>query len=135
LVASVALLAASLFLSARNTPVDVNFNRQGNFLLFYLAAFAGIGLCVTIARILPRIGWLEFCGRNAIVILAFHRPAGALVEHAAGRHLWTLPFRSYTSLLSYDLFHTAAAVALCAPIALAVERWWPGVIGRAERRV
>jgi fucose 4-O-acetylase-like acetyltransferase len=128
--AAVALAAANLALSWRNGPVDMNSRSFGNPVVFYAAAFAGIGCWLAISRLLPPTRALAWLGRNTLVILAFHRPAGSLVEHVLGRRLWSLPFLSYSALLSWSAFHAAAAVVLCAPIAFAVNRYFPFVLGR-----
>jgi len=126
----IVLAAVNAWLMRFNQPVDMNLRRFGYLPVFYLAAFAGIGGAVALSRLLPRLPALEWLGRNSLVILVCHVPAGSLVANAIGRRLWRQPFTSWTAMLISSAFHAAVAIAICVPLSLAVNRWFPWVLGK-----
>ncbi len=65
------ILGVHLVLAFWNGRVDMNWNNQGNFLLFYLAAFSGISGWLLMARMMPASRIVAYVGQNTLTILCY----------------------------------------------------------------
>lgn len=106
-----------------NTTVDTASNAVGNFALFYSAAFAAIVFFVLICRMIDNVGFMDFMGRNSLVILIFHMPIIQLVLHFTGTDLDP----AMMSLLP------VVVVVLCVPVIYFINHFVPELIG--QRRI
>lgn len=102
-----------------NTRVDTASNVVGNFALFYPAAFAAIIFCAIICRMIDKIGFVNFIGRNSLVILIFHMPIIQLILYLAGTYM------TFAMLLLLPV----AVVILCVPVIYFINRFVPELIG------
>ena len=105
-----------------NTRVDTASNVVGNFALFYPAAFAAIIFFVIICRMVDNIGFVNFMGRNSLVILIFHMPIIQLILYLAGTYM------TFAMLLLLPI----AVVILCVPVIYFINRFAPELIGQGK---
>ena len=65
------LFAAGNFLLTGH-QVDMRYNRMGNYFLFYLGAFSGIGLCLSLSYLIQQNKVLEYLGKNSMMLFIWH---------------------------------------------------------------
>ena len=69
---SIFIFIMSYLLSQLNSIVFMYQNNYGNYILFYLTAIMGIVLYLNISKKLSKSEFLNFFGRNTLIILVFH---------------------------------------------------------------
>ncbi len=52
--------------------VDMRLNRMGNYFLFYLSAVSGIAMCVSWSHLIKQNKFLEYLGRNSMILFVSH---------------------------------------------------------------
>ena len=70
-------IVATLFLvnfwaGITNKPVDMFSGSYGNYFLFYIAAFAGTAMVITVVRLIKKCPTLSFLGQNSLAIMGLH---------------------------------------------------------------
>jgi fucose 4-O-acetylase-like acetyltransferase len=65
-------LTASLVIGMNNKSIDIFSNSFGNFFMFYLAALSGIGITLTISKLINKNVILQFAGKNTLLLLPLH---------------------------------------------------------------
>ena len=112
----------------------------GHIGLFPLTAFMGIALVFVVARLVPQWRWLQYLGEITITIYGLHALFYHFVNPPAAR--WTdanlgpwlteqLGLSAGSGLFVVATVITALSVASTVPVAWAIHRYIPQVIGRA----
>ena len=102
-----------------NVPIDTASNVVGKFGLFYLGAFAAIILLTVLCRMVGKVGFICFLGRNSLVILIFHMPLIQLV----------MQFLKPDSAILLLLVVPVVVILLCLPLIGLLNRSFPQLIG------
>ncbi len=124
-------LALQLFFISRNGPVNMNNQHQGNYLLFYIAALAGISYYFVLARHLKANRFLAYCGRNSLVILAAHT-IGSSVTKGLVQFVGGVPIASTAGSPWWSLFFAGGSLLFCVPVVYLVNTRYPLLAGRAK---
>lgn len=66
-----ALLVLSIVSSQMNSFINLAVNQTGNYVLFLVSAFSGIGLSIALSLSIKNYLWIEYLGKNTIFILGF----------------------------------------------------------------
>jgi len=103
--------------------VNMAGNLLGNYFLFYLSAFLGIFVYVTIGYRVQCIRVFNFLGMNSLLILATHKPLLLLFNIHAGKYL-------NTQSEWYGLAATLVVLAFSVPVTIFVNRKAPFLIGK-----
>lgn len=124
---TLAILAVALVIAAKmNGRVSMARMRFGNYLLYYLGAFSGIGLVVVLSQLIRPNTFFEWLSRNTIVILATH----AIVFTAfKGLSVVYLNVDPNDVNLSIGLLYTTGMIALSYPISFIIVRYFPLMVG------
>ena len=105
---------------------------HGHWLLFPLTAIAGSLALLAAGRFLAPIGWVQYLGRNVMVIFCLN---GLVYHHING------PFAAWLSadgapgvvvLTIASLLLSLASIAVTVPLILIFNRWIPQLIGRPK---
>mgnify|MGYP000211546944 CR=1 FL=1 len=112
----------------------------GHLGLFPLTAFMGIALVLVLARLVPQWRWLQYLGEVTITIYGLH----ALVYHFVNPYFanWSdatlgpwltgeLGLGAGSALFLVASLMTALSVASTVPVAWAIHRYVPRLVGRA----
>lgn len=112
-----------------NGYVDMNGGQYGNYIYYYLGAFAGIFFSLVLARYLNRFNVLNFFGKNSLTIMALHGVALTFfkailvfcfhfnLEQAEGSPLWCL-------------IYTVASLILLTPVIMFINEFLPFILGK-----
>lgn len=108
-------------------------NQYGNYLLFYIGAFAGIGCMYSICRLLETflaqyLTWLSFIGRNTLIILCLHLNVFSIIKG----------FTYFICRLPLDIFSqtwiiivsSILNIIILIPIINVINRFFPFLIGK-----
>ncbi|MGI8420532.1 MAG: acyltransferase family protein [Candidatus Levyibacteriota bacterium] len=68
----ITLLGATTNYHIYQYQTDLRINHLGNFFLFYLSAFSGIFGCLMVSQLITKNAFLEYLGRNSLVLFAWH---------------------------------------------------------------
>lgn len=130
LVATVALAESlhvyTAYLNTRIAEIDrVNMagNLLGNFSLFYISAFLGIFVFVTLGYRIHNFKAFNFLGMNSLLILATHKPMLLILNTYLGRYL-DIPNKLY------GLIASVIVLTLTVPLIFFVNRKIPQIIGK-----
>lgn len=114
------------FLNPRISDIEwVNMagNTMGNYFLFYLSAGLGIFAFLSLGYFIQEISFLNYLGKNSLIILAVHKPVLLLLNEY---FLWFLD----TGSPYYGLFLSVLDVALIVPVISLVNSKFPWMIGK-----
>jgi acyltransferase len=90
----VAATVVTVLLALSTQRIDMRTNVYGNPIIFFLCALTGTYSVVLAAHIVQRIRFIkvffQYCGRNALIILATHAVYPALVKTVVGDLPWRM---------------------------------------------
>lgn len=98
-----------------NGRVDINARKVGNPVLYYLGGFGGTACCYFLSMLIAAktkvmAGFLEWCGKNSLLIMCIHVPVGMTVYNSGlSKYLpfesvkWCPDIRGVLYILFYDL--------------------------------
>lgn len=104
--------------------VDTASNNIGNYFLFYIGAFAAIGYWTIICGKVRKVNFLNYIGRNAIILLILHYPIIQLMR------LTFMPSLSF--MQNYGLYgwiQTTLCLLLCVPFIYLINKYMQWSIG------
>ncbi|MED1125018.1 acyltransferase family protein [Bacillus atrophaeus] len=132
--AVVVCFSLTALLQMENTRVDMRANEYGNMLIFYLTAALGTGGVVFASFKLRKLAFLQFLGRNSLIILVLHYPILRTME-AVVYYVLNIPVPS-TYQAGWGILYTAATFAALVPFIFFFKRY-PVLFGKplAKRRV
>jgi acyltransferase len=116
-----------------NVRVDMNARYYGNFFYFYLGALSGIFSYLVIVPLIPGQRLLSFLGKNTLTILGTHLDVYPIAITGLNRFVRLFVPENETLVLQYDLYVfiiTLLGLALIAPIAYGINRFFPFVVGK-----
>lgn len=117
---------------ANNAEVLVYIREYGNFILFLTGAVSGITFLVTalslLAQYLPNIRFMQFIGRNTLLILVLHLMAFSLIK-AFTVYVLKLPLSIYDTPWGV-LGLATAALPVLSPVIVCCNRYFPFLLGK-----
>ena len=123
------MLLVSLTLTWWNGYVNMSVLAYAHYFDFYLMGLAGITFYLLLAPYLPAVPGLTYLGRHSLVILAFHFLTGsltrALVRFATP---WSVEQTLHSTV--WMIIYPVVATLLCVPLILAIDRWFPFLLGK-----
>ncbi|MCL1500406.1 acyltransferase family protein [Xanthomonas nasturtii] len=130
-VATVVLALAVAWLANANGRIDVNMLEFGhNHALFLLTALLGSLMVICAARLVQGWAWLQWIGRNTLLILCTHMLVFFVLSGVAAL---AGGFGSARPGLAWAVFVTLFALAACVPMRWVLMRFAPWTLG--ARRV
>jgi len=110
----------------------------GHIALFPLTAFMGIALLLVVARLVPQWRWLQYLGEITITIYGLHAlfyhfvnpRIVAPLDSSVGAWVTQMGLDPVLALIPLATGVVAASLAATAPVAWAIHRYTPRVIGR-----
>ena len=112
--------------------VEVYKNEYGNYILFYIGAFAGIIFisiaCKLLEQHMGHISWLSFIGRNTLVILCLHLVMFSCMKGIT-YFIFKLPLELYEQTWMI-LCGSLINIVLLSPIILGINRFFPFITGK-----
>ncbi|MBB6671718.1 acyltransferase family protein [Cohnella nanjingensis] len=120
---------AGYFLSEANGRVDMNLNRYGNYVYFYLAAFAGVAALFLLAQFVRRSGALRFLGENSLFIMATHMLLLSFVK-AIVVYVLHLALAD-TRTAAWAIAYAAGVLLVASPLVYVANRYFGFAIGKS----
>ncbi len=128
------LLAINLGAGFSQEMIDMFINNYHNYILFYLAAFSGIGFFLIVVRNMKIMPAISFIGKNSIILLAMHQflvsPFVEYVYHFIP-HIGILQQLSFF----YGILVTIGTIVVCIPIIFVINAYFPFIIGKRGRGI
>lgn len=126
------LLIINLITSHLNGKVDMWGNSYGNLILFFIGAYSGIlFLIFFIKKFILNNKFLEYIGKNSIIILAFHNRIRTLTRvffvYFLGREI-------PNGNIIFDLVYSWWEILLCIPIIVILNKYFPFFIGKGKKK-
>jgi acyltransferase len=106
-----------------NRRVSINVKVHGNYLEYYVAAFAGIVMVILFMSLI-RARWLEHIGRNVLILMACHMPliniSDRIVRLADGL---------VNNYYAHEVLVGASTALLLMPVIYIIHRYIPFLFG------
>lgn len=123
------LIAISFFIgffaSGNNEKITMGLNHYGNFALFIIAVLSFSFMFYLIANIIPALPVIKLVGRNTVVYLCLHE-LGIIAMN-------TLNPLTRAFVSDMPVLASLVIFVVLMPVAFAVERWLPWLIGRRKK--
>lgn len=95
---------------------------------FFLSAFAGIGMMVLIASLIPEWRWVGFLGRNTLILLGTN---GLFMSFFNAHAMDWLGHYDSTRLMILDsILLSMFTMLLSVPVILLLNKWLPQLVGK-----
>lgn len=127
----VAIFTDAIF-SKLNHSVYMYNNTYGNYLYFYIAAFAGIIMCVLISTIVQKSKILKYIGKNSFIILAIHPKVLKALQFIAFK-LFKVNNVTINYSLLFGIIFTFASIVILIPIINIINCYFPLILGKSRK--
>jgi len=117
-----------------NSPSDdfvvvMKASSHGN-LYFFLSAFSGIFLTILIASLIPKLKWVEYLGKNTLILLGTN---GMFISFFNSHIVSWLGHQQSTAWMTFDAFWISAlTIGLSVPIIEVLNKWVPQLLGKPQ---
>ncbi len=109
--------------------VVISFGQYGNYLWFILSTLGASLTLLCISRILPVTRFMRACGDHSLVLLGLNGIFLSILNvHLTG--MFVPPEDKLIYTLSYSVIISAVSMAICLPVAIALEKYFPQLTGR-----
>lgn len=112
--------------------VKVFINEYGNYILFYIGAFAGIVFVIVFSRILVyfcgHVRWLSYIGRNTLIILCLHMLMFTIIKGIT-YYILGMSLEIYESPVVIIVGSIFNIILLC-PFIFLINKYFPILIGK-----
>ena len=126
----ISLLIINLITSHLNGKVDMWGNSYGNLILFFIGAYSGIlFLIFFIKKFILNNKFLEYIGKNSLVILAYHRRGITIIKVV---FIFVLKMFVPENNTIFDLVFSLVEILLCIPIIIILNKYFPFFIGKKK---
>ena len=123
-----------LLVAQWNGKIEVSAHEYGHYLYFLVGAFAGILFAVSLSKLIDQAGlnlnFLQFIGKNTLIVLALHLTAGSFVK-AITVYALHLPLTIFDSPGAAFVYSLASVVSLV-PVIIIMNRFLPILIGKSK---
>ncbi|KRT18032.1 hypothetical protein ASU31_01735 [Pedobacter ginsenosidimutans] len=124
-----------IYVTQFNGRVDMNGRVYGNYSLFYIAAFAGIGFIISISELMARyIGSNKFVGyiaQNTLIIFALHFIIMSVIKGFV-YFVLKIPLSSLENNIG-GLSIAITTIIVIIPIIYVINRFFPFILGKSYR--
>lgn len=128
---SVSLLIINLIISQLNGKIDMWSNSYGNLMLFFIGAYSGIiFLIFFIKSFIVNNRFLEYIGKNSLIILAYHRRGITVIKVII---IYLLSMKMPDNNITFDLILSLGEILICIPIIVVLNKYFPLFIGKKRR--
>lgn len=125
------LLIINLITSYLNGKVDMWANRYGNLILFFIGAYSGIiFLIFFIKKFILNNKFLEYIGKNSLVILTYHRRGITVIKVII---IYLLSMKMPDNNITFDLILSLGEILICIPIIVVLNKYFPFFIGKGKK--
>ena len=125
------LLIINFITSYLNGKVDMWGNNYGNLILFFIGAYSGIlFLIFFIKKFILNNKFLEYIGKNSLVILAYHRRGITVIKVII---IYLLSMKMIDSNIIFDLIFSLGEILICIPVIVILNKYFPFFIGKKRR--
>ena len=125
------LLIINLIISHLNGKVDMWGNSYGNLIMFFIGAYSGIlFLIFFIKKLITNNRFLEYIGKNSLVILAYHRRGITIIKVV---FTYILKISIPESNTTFDLIFSLIEILICIPIIVVLNKYFPFFIGKGKK--
>lgn len=135
LVLSAISYAGIFLISKLNGKVEVSVGDYQNYFYFIVGALFGISFVISICKVISLsfgdIQFIQFIGRNTIVILGFHLLAGSFIK-AISFYLLKLPFSIY-EITQVSVIYSILSILFLIPVMLFINKYIPFTIGKTKQ--
>lgn len=125
-------LPVILLIAHLNGKVEVSNAEYGNYLYFWIGAFAGIISIVSLSKLIerynPKIKIFQYIGSNTLIIFSFHLLAGGIVK-AITLYVFQLPMSIYQTPL-VNVIYSLVSILILLPVVYFINTQTPFIIGR-----
>jgi fucose 4-O-acetylase-like acetyltransferase len=102
---------------------------HGNF-YFFISAFSGILATILIASLIPKIKWVEYIGKNTLILLGTN---GLFVSFFNSHIVSWLNHYENTNLVIFDsVWVSLLTIGISVPVIKILNRWLPQWVGRPQ---
>lgn len=127
----VSLLIINLIISQLNGKIDMWSNNYGNLIMFFIGAYSGIlFLIFFIKRFILNNKFLEYIGKNSLVILAYHQRGITIIKVV---FILILKISIPENNTIFDLIFSLIEILLCIPIIVILNKYFPFFIGKGKK--
>ena len=117
-----------------NGKIEVSDHQYGNYLLFFTGAAAGILFIISLSRLLVlyRVNslFLEYVGRNSLIVFGFHLLAGSFIK-AITLYLFKIPLSIY-ELCYIQIIYSILSISILIPFIFILNKYFPFLIGKTR---
>lgn len=125
------LLIINLIISHLNGKVDMWRNSYGNLIMFFIGAYSGIlFLIFFIKKFILNNRFLEYIGKNSLVILAYHRRGITIIKVV---FILILKISIPENNTIFNLIFSLIEILLCIPIIVILNKYFPFFIGKGKK--
>ena len=117
-----------------NSPSDdfvvvLKASYHGNF-YFFISAFSGILITILIASFIPKLKWIEYLGRNTLILLGTN---GLFMSFFNAHIVSWLGHQKSTAWVTFDsIWISILTIGLSVPIIEILNRWVPQLLGKPQ---
>lgn len=130
LICSILVLVVAYF----NGKIEVSMHEYGNYLLFWIGSLAGIGFVISVMKLLQRyclkLSFIEFIGKNTLIILGFHLIAGTFIK-AIAVYVFNQEISIFDNQL-VELLYSILSITLLVPVIFILNKYFPVLIGKSH---
>lgn len=121
--------SANLNAPFKEFVVIMKTSNHGNY-YFFISAFAGILTTVLIASLIPRIRWVEYIGKNTLILLGTN---GLFVSFFNSHIISWLDHYNNLGLVIFDsIWISVLTIGLSVPVIVILNRWLPQLAGKPQ---
>lgn len=97
---------------------------------FFLSAFAGIGMMVLVASLIPEMKWLDYFGRNTLILLG----TNGLFMSFFNSHVmdWVGHYDSTLWVTVESLLLSILTMLMSVPVINILNKWLPQLVGKPQ---
>jgi fucose 4-O-acetylase-like acetyltransferase len=109
--------------------VLMKISKHGNY-YFFISAFAGSLAMILIASLVPRLKWIDYIGRNTLILMGTN---GLFIEFFNHHLIRWLDHYDSTAWVTFDsLWISVLTIGLSVPVIELLDRWVPQLVGRPQ---
>ena len=114
----------------KNFVMVMKASEHGGLLFFLLAAFGGIFSTLLLASFLPKMKWVDYVGRNTLILLGMN---GLFMSFFNSHIIDLLRHYESTAWVTFDsAWVSVLTILLSVPVIDFLNRWLPQLIGRPQ---
>jgi acyltransferase len=129
LLGSVLVWAVNMNSPVDGFAVDMKISMHGNF-FFFISAFAGILMIILFASLLPQLKWIEYIGKNTLILLG----TNGLFISFFNTHIldWLDHYDNVGMVFLDSVWISALSIILSIPLIEILNRWLPQLVGKPQ---